>query len=375
MKVLVDATTLDGRPSGAATRLLALGRELDGRPDLEISYLVRPGVDPLPGLGTRPFAGTTTPAGRLLAGRRVGRLLAECGADLLAWGALPLPRPLPRPVVLTVHDLRLLDDPAGQGWLRRLWTATRLRADLRDAGGIVAVSETTARGLAERGLVAAERVSVVPNAGTPGLERVDDPDAMAAFRRQAELNSRYVLALGPIAPHKRPGHLLAALAAARAQPGCADLALVLAGRADPGRALTVARRAESLGLAGALRIVGELSDAQLATALSGADALVSAGRIEGFGLPVVDAQRLGVPVVGVAAGALPEVAADGAWLADPDDPEALGRALAAAVTPCAERDARLARGRELAARWSWRRSADALEVVWRSLAGNAAAAV
>lgn len=365
MKVLVDACMLDGLPSGAATRAAALGAALTARGRLQLLHLVRPGLDPLPGLQCLPFAGLQTPWQRLRAAPRLRRLLGEQQADLFAAGALPLPRlgAAAPPCVLTVHDLRFLDPGSGASAARRAWARTNLRGNLERAARVVAVSESTAQALAARAVCPRERIAVVPNAGTPDLARVDDPERLAALRRTVGLNCRYALVLGPLEPHKQPGFLLAALARTRGGPA-ADLALAFAGRADPLAVQALRRRAESLQIGARVHVLGLLDPPVLAAALSGADALLLAGRSEGFSIPLVDAQRLGVPVVAAAAGALPEVAADGAWLAPPGDEPAFVDALLAALTAGAERDARLAAARRAAERWSWERSAEQLEQVW-----------
>jgi len=365
LRVLVDATMLDGQPSGAATRLAALGAAHAARGAVEVLHLVRPGVDPLPGLRCEPFAGATTPLSRALAGPRFSAALAAHGAALLQCGALPLPAVRAAPLLLTVHDLRFLERGADVPRARRLWARWRLRPNLARARALVAVSESTAAGL--RALLAGggPDVHVVPNAGSPGLERVEDPADVAAFRRRLQWNARYVLAIGPLVRHKQPLFLLEALAAARARPGGADLGLVLAGRAEPERAHTFAERARALGLSNCVRLTGPLDPPTLAAALSGADALLVASTCEGFSIPVVDAQRLLVPVVAVHAGALPEVAgADAAWLVPPGDAAAFGAALVDAVSAGPERDLRLARATERSGRWSWERSAAALEALW-----------
>jgi len=377
MHVLVDATMLDGGPSGAATRLSALDEALARRGRVRVSYLVRPGV---PLFGERPLAaaqtvsapGLSRPLSRALSGPALVARARALAADVLHCGAFPLPRPGALPLVVTLHDLRYLHAGPELPWLRRTWARRFLPAQLARARRVVCVSDWTARGLEQSGAVPAARIAVVPNAATPGLLRVEDPARLAAFRRRLGLNARFALAIGPLARHKRIGLLLEALVAARARPGGEDLALVLAGRADRAALAALQRRALALGLADVVRVTSVLPLPELSVALSAADALLLASAVEGFSIPAVDAQHLSVPVVAVAAGALPEVAgADAAWLVAPHarrDALAaeLGEALVEAVTPGAERDARVQRGRERAARWSWDESAAKLEQVWEA---------
>jgi glycosyltransferase involved in cell wall biosynthesis len=365
MKVLVDATMLDGGPSGAATRLAALGAAHARRGEVEVVHLTRPDVDPLPGLTCLPLRRSETPLRRALAGSRLERLLSEQGAALLQAGALPLARLRTAPQLVTVHDLRFLHEQGGASLARRLWARHRLGPNLERAAAVVAVSRVTADELVARRLAPAERVTVVPNAGTPGLQREQDADRLARWRRTLGLNSRYVLALGPIEPHKRPGFLLQVLAEARRDARGADLALVWAGRSTPDTAAALMRRAADQGLAGAVHVAGLLDENLLATALSAADALAAVGPCEGFSIPVVDAQRFGVPVLAVRSGALVETAGeDTAWMVPADDVSAGARGLLAAVTPGDERSSRLRKAREAAGRWSWEASAERLERLW-----------
>jgi glycosyltransferase involved in cell wall biosynthesis len=134
----------------------------------------------------------------------------------------------------------------------------------------------------------------------------------------------------------------------------------MAGRVDPIGARSLALAARRLGVEGVVRVTGCLGPEDLSDALSAADALLVLGRSEGFSIPLVDAQQLGVPVVAVEAGALPEVAGSGAWIESADDGPGLAGALLAALAPGDLREARLVAARERALGWSWAASSEAL---------------
>jgi glycosyltransferase involved in cell wall biosynthesis len=107
-------------------------------------------------------------------------------------------------------------------------------------------------------------------------------------------------------------------------------------------------------------VLGRISDREVAWLYRHADALVFPSRYEGFGLPVVEAQRLGCPVASSNAASLPEVAGGGAAYFDPDDPESLRAALDSLAV---DRDGWAARGRANAERFRWADTAAAVERV------------
>ena len=66
-----------------------------------------------------------------------------------------------------------------------------------------------------------------------------------------------------------------------------------------------------------------LSDAELVAAMARADVLVVTSQHEGFGVPVIEAMTMGLPVVAHDGGALPEVVGDAGLLVDATDPWAV----------------------------------------------------
>ena len=82
-----------------------------------------------------------------------------------------------------------------------------------------------------------------------------------------------------------------------------------------------------LGLASAVRLTGEVSDASLAAHFRAADVYLSLSAHEGFGVPLVEAMVAGVPVVTRGAGAVAETVADAALVLAAADPAYVAAAL------------------------------------------------
>jgi alpha-1,3-rhamnosyl/mannosyltransferase len=85
----------------------------------------------------------------------------------------------------------------------------------------------------------------------------------------------------------------------------------------------------------------------------GARLLVQPSFDEGFGMPVLEAMTLGVPVVASDRGALPEVLGDAGPLVDPDEPSALAAAIERILDDDAFASACTAKGLLRARLFSW----------------------
>ena len=104
---------------------------------------------------------------------------------------------------------------------------------------------------------------------------------------------------------------------------------------------------------------------------SAADLFVFPTLYEGFGVPVLAAQRCGTPVLTSDGSSLPEVAGDGAEFADPYSVEDIYRQMREVLTDDSLRSALIKRGTENARRFSWELSARRLdEFVERQILNN-----
>jgi glycosyltransferase involved in cell wall biosynthesis len=112
--------------------------------------------------------------------------------------------------------------------------------------------------------------------------------------------------------------------------------------------------------------VGRVSDAELAALYRGAGCVVYASLYEGFGLPVLEAMASGTPIVTSAGGATEEVAGGAAVLVEPTDVDAIAAGIREALE---RRDELVPGGLERARAFTWRRTADELETIWRELGG------
>ena len=169
-----------------------------------------------------------------------------------------------------------------------------------------------------------------PIATTRRLAAIPDDPKLARALDERDLPD--LVSIGQIAPHKRPHELLFAhhLLVTHLD---ADATLTLIGATPvPAYDDVLSRTIELLALHQA-KMLGPVSDTELATRLRRARALVTMSVHEGFCVPVVEAMAAGVPVVACAAGAIPETAGGAALLLPPDAaPSTVAEAFRAVIT-------------------------------------------
>jgi glycosyltransferase involved in cell wall biosynthesis len=348
--VAVDASPAV-RPVATGTETYAreLARRLPGAaPELDFRfYASRPGL--VDGLDL-----TVLPGRRLWSQLRLPVELLQRPPDLFFAPSHVVPFLLRGRALTVVHDLAFERYPEAYapGALAYLRLTTRWAE--RRCPRLITVSEATARDLVELHGVDRRRIVVVPLAGSSPERPVVK---LAARRRVAALgvDRPYVLHVGRVEPRKNQ---LTALAAVERLP---DLLLVSAGPiVDQG----VAGR---LRASDRSRVLGRVSEEDLEALYGAAQALVFPSLYEGFGLPVLEAMRRGLPVVTAAVSSLPEVGGEAAlYVDDPLDAEGLAAALERALS---QRDRLCRLGRARAAQFTWERTASGVATVIRDLLG------
>ena len=254
--------------------------------------------------------------------------------------------------VATLHDVSVFRHPDTYSRPFRAWYRVMYRVLARRAERVLTVSEFSARELRAVLGLDADRVRVVPN-GSDHVDRFRPrrPDLGGAEARLGAGEPR-VLCVGTFARHKNVAPALDALEAA-------GVPSVVVGARGDGRVFADAGAKRWAGAT----FAGRLTDDELAWLYGAATALVFPSLYEGFGIPVVEAQRLGCPVVAFRVGPLPEVAGDGAALCDPDDPAGLATAVQALADDPVRRAGLVEAGRRNAARYTWDASVERLEAV------------
>jgi glycosyltransferase involved in cell wall biosynthesis len=249
------------------------------------------------------------------------------------------------PQVSWLHDAAVFDQPGGYtpafvAWYRALFRRRVRRGDL-----LVVPSAHARDRLALHLQVPASHLWVLPHGGDH-LDAIEPRHEV--LQRLGLVPGTYWLCLASPSPNKN----LARLVRAHARLGGVHGPLVLAGTANP----RVFAAGGAVGADTAVRGLQAPSDGEVKALMLHARALVVPSLVEGFGLPALEAMRLGCPVVAARAGALPEVCGDAAEWVDPLDEADIARGLAATLDAVRCEHLRQA-GRARAEPLTWRAAA------------------
>ena len=257
------------------------------------------------------------------------------------------------PTIATCYDLIRLHHPSPNRLQRAAYRHYTRR--LQRATHLIAISHATAHTLTADLQIPPERITVtplgIPAAPPPAGETPREP---------------YVLYAGSIEPHKNPR--LAIDAIARATAG---IRLVMTGGWSTRRLERLREHADAVGAAGRIDWLGHVPAARLGALRRDALACLVPSRMEGFGLPLLEALAAGTPALAANIPALRETGGNAATYLHPDDPDGWARAIERLANHPGERDGIAQRGRARAAGFTWERTARLTVDAWQTALARA----
>lgn len=264
----------------------------------------------------------------------------------------PLMTGVPR--VVTIHDLAFHLFPEQYPGAKQRYLRAMTRISVRRATRVIAVSNATRRDIIQLYGCDPERVMTVPNGVGPEFVPLP-PEQIAAFRQKRGLPDPFILFLGTLQPRKNLETLLRAYARIAAETGWGLVVVGATGWSyEP-----IFATAAALGLADSVIFAGFAEPDELPYWYNAAGMLVYPSVYEGFGLPALEAMACGTPVIAANNSSLPEVVGEAGLLVGARDVEALAHAIGILARDPELRLELSRRGRQRAAGFSWRKTAEA----------------
>ncbi|HXY10901.1 MAG TPA: glycosyltransferase family 1 protein [Terriglobales bacterium] len=283
-----------------------------------------------------------------------------------------IPRNLPCPYVITVHDVLEHMYGAGEGsGLRRSLHFHFTRHVLKGAKRILAVSKFTKSEIEKLFAIPSQRIEVIYNAIDERFLRGHATEADRQILAERYLVTYpFLLYAGRISPHKNLVRIIEAFSALKAQLEKqslhADLKLIIIGdelSKHPDLRRTVIRS----GVQNDVRFMGFIPIEMLRLFYDAAKVFVFPSLYEGFGLPPLEAMAHGTPVITSNISSLPEVVGNAAVLVNPENVFEIMRALHRVLLDQSVRDKLSQRGYEQVKKFSWDASAQRILAVYEEV--------
>lgn len=280
-----------------------------------------------------------------------------------------LPAVNPCKIVVTIHDIiHLLYPEYLPSRLAFFYAQQMIRRSLMRGDRILAVSQNTKNDLMEYFDVGGRKIQVIYNGVDDSFRERVPADDLERTLRNLGIRQPYLLFVGNPKPHKNLDNVLKSYAKALRLRDF-DAPLVFVGDRG-GREFKIRQRAEQLGIANRLLLLGHVAQEALPAIYQGASLFLYPTLYEGFGLPVVEAMASGVPVITSDNSALKEVAEGYAHLVNPLDVDAIAEAIAHCMSDEEHRAALAKLGLRRSKDFQWRRTAEKTLEAYSSVLGS-----
>ena len=263
---------------------------------------------------------------------------------------------------LSVNDLVVYRYGDTMPWTRRLSEMIFLPLSIRRADSIIAISNFTANEVKNYFPHSKKKISTIHLASSLSKKQ---PYSASDFKVP---QAKYFLAVGTLEPRKNLGRLIDAYNRLPKQVK-SRFPLVIAGNYGWG-GITIEDKIQRLNLTKYVFVFKGLNDYELSRLYRHAHALVFTSIYEGFGLPIVEANVFGLPIICSEKTALSEIASSSAILVNPFDTSSIAKGMMRLAT-----DKRLLRELSICSiknrdRFSWQKASEEFETTIESILAN-----
>ncbi|OGD89936.1 hypothetical protein A3D07_04395 [Candidatus Curtissbacteria bacterium RIFCSPHIGHO2_02_FULL_42_15] len=223
------------------------------------------------------------------------------------------PRFSPVPYVITIFDLSYLHYPGlfKKEDLHKLTNWTKY--SIKGAKHILAISESTKDDIVKNYDVDPTKITVTYIGYDQKLFKPQSKERIERVKRTYKIKGDYVIFVGTLQPRKNIERLIEAFAQLVRQ-----LQLVIVGKKG-WMYDSFFIKVKDLDIKERVIFTDYVPDNDLPALISGAKTYVLPSLWEGFGIPIVEAQACGVPVVVSNVSSLPEIVAESGILVNPND--------------------------------------------------------
>lgn len=292
---------------------------------------------------------------------QVPRVLRKYNADLFLSpdGYLSLNTPVKQLAV--IHDLNFVHRPQDLPWLTAWYYNYFFPKFARRATRIATVSMYSKEDLVRSYHINPSKIDVVYNGVNTRFMPTTGEEQLKTRKTYTE-GKPYFLYVGSLHPRKNIPGLLRAFDAFRQRSG-KDFKLVIAG-GELFKTASIRKTHKAMHDPGEVVFTGRITTEALHQVLGAAFSLIFVPYFEGFGLPVVEAMRAGVPVICSNTSSLPEVGGEAVLYVDPFADHEITAAMNRIVDDPELRQKLIEKGQLQQQQFNWDQTADLL---WESI--------
>ncbi len=260
------------------------------------------------------------------------------------------------PSVLTIHDVIPFTFREAMGLYRNMFLykpGIKMACRLNDM--IATVSEFSKQDIAKKVGVSKDKIRVIPN----GLrkENPKDPSLEGELKNRFKINDAFILNVGGIHERKNIVRLIQAfsgLVKLNGYPGKLLITGSVSGAPYQNKMKRICDAAvRESGMGNRIVFTGFISEKELDSLFRMADFLIYPSLYEGFGIPVLEAMKMGLPVITSNTTAMPEVAGDAADLVNPNNVEEMTGVMSDLLQNRQRQEEMIEKGLERASAYTW----------------------
>ncbi len=257
--------------------------------------------------------------------------------------------------VVTVPDLIGMLFPENFGPLARFFWSQYLPFTFKRADFIITISEATRRDVVRLLNYPEDKIKNIYIDCRAEFQIIENPTILETVRQKYHFPDKFILFVGTFEPRKNLKNLVEAFA--RVKNELPDYRLVIVGKKGWGNE-ALFTRVKELNLESEIIFPGYVDDADMPGIYNLATMLVFPTFYEGFGLPVLEAMRCGVPVITSNNSSLPEVVGESEVLINPENVDDIVQAvIKVAKLGKSERENFTQKGLKQASQFSWEKCA------------------
>ena len=265
------------------------------------------------------------------------------------------------PRVTVMHDLAFEHYPYDLALIIRNYLRYFSPKFARESRRIIAVSEFTKQDICRQYGIQPDKIDVVYNDASAFFSPASEEEQELTRYRFSQ-GKPYFMFVGAIHPRKNLVNLFKAFDTFKRQTS-SEVKLLIVGR-KAWNSKEISKTFEQLRFQDDVIFTGRVTDEELRQLYSAAQANVYVPTLEGFGIPIVEAQKCNCPVITSNVSSMPEVGGDAVLLVDPFNVTEITAAMKQICENVALRQTLIYLGRQNLKRFSWERSAGQL---WNSL--------